>query len=200
MSSPSPYVSVPLDAALWTRFQTLAPLVLVGTVGPDGEPDVAPKHLAMPLSRGTLFGFVCRPDHSTHANALAGEEFTVSFPGPEQVVAVSLAAGPRDPAGGKPTLEMLRLTPATAVRGWLVSGCRAHLECRLTRVVDDLDGEALLVGRVVAAHVSRRVLLDDDADPGQVLAASPLLAYAHPGRVAAVQRSKPFPYHPGFRD
>jgi hypothetical protein len=67
-------------------------------------------------------------------------------------------------------------------------------------VVDDLDGEALLVGRVVAAHVSRRVLLDDDADPGQVLAASPLLAYAHPGRVAAVQRSKPFPYHPGFRD
>jgi flavin reductase (DIM6/NTAB) family NADH-FMN oxidoreductase RutF len=196
-TEPSHYVSVPLDRGLWQRFPTVAPLVLIGTVDEDGVADVAPKHLAMPLSWGTLFGFVCSPDHATYDNALATEEFTVGFPAPEQVVQVSLAAGPRDPDGDKPTLEMLSLTPAVAVRGWLVGGCRAHLECRLVRVVDDLDGNVLLVGRVVAAHVSSRVLLDD-SDVDARLDDAPLLAYVHPGRVAAVHATKPFPYHPGF--
>jgi flavin reductase (DIM6/NTAB) family NADH-FMN oxidoreductase RutF len=205
-TEPSHYVTLPVHGSVFDRFHTVAPLVLIGTLGPDGHPDVAPKHLAMPVSWTSLFGFVCSPDHATYRNALATEQFTVGYPGPDQVVAVSLAAGPRDVRGDKPTLELLSLTPATAVDGVLVGGCRAHLECRLTRVVDDLDGNALLVGRVVAAHVSSRALVEPDgaeADPaddgeGRRLQAAPLLAYAHPGRVAVVHDTKPFPYHPGF--
>jgi flavin reductase (DIM6/NTAB) family NADH-FMN oxidoreductase RutF len=201
VTEPSRYVTLPPDRPPWGRFHTVAPLVLVGTLGVDGRPDVAPKHLAMPMSWTTLFGFVCHPTHATYRNVLATEEFTVGYPNPEQVVAVSLAAGPRDVEGAKPTLELLSLTPATAVTGVLVGGCRAHLECRLTKVVDGLDGNALLVGRVVAAHVSSRALLDedgDDEDAGRLLENAPLLAYAHPGRVGAVHETKPFPYHPGF--
>jgi flavin reductase (DIM6/NTAB) family NADH-FMN oxidoreductase RutF len=206
-TEPSRYLTPPVPGAPFESFHTVSTLVLVGTIGPDGDPDVAPKHLAMPLSWTNLFGFVCSPDHSTYRNVLATEQFTVGYPGPDQVVAVSLAAGPRDLRGAKPTLELLSLTPATTVDGVLVGGCRAHLECRLTRVVDDLDGNALLVGRVVAAHVSSRAMVEpvqadratsDEDDEARRLQAAPLLAYAHPGRVAVVHDTKPFPYHPGF--
>jgi flavin reductase (DIM6/NTAB) family NADH-FMN oxidoreductase RutF len=194
---PSRYVSVPVDS-LWERFSTVAPLVLIGTLEADGSPDVAPKHLAMPLSWRTLFGFVCSPDHATYRNAVATEAFTVGFPTPELVLASSLAAGPRDTDGEKPTLEILSLSPAQVVDGVLVGGCAVNLECRLERVIDDLDDNALLVGRVVAAHVSERALLGADPTAAESIDAAPLLVYVHPGRVASVHDTKPFPYHRGF--
>jgi flavin reductase (DIM6/NTAB) family NADH-FMN oxidoreductase RutF len=195
-TQPSRYVSLQVDE-VWEQVHTLAPLVLVGTLEADGAPDIAPKHLAMPMSWQTLFGFVCSPDHATYRNAVSSEAFTVGFPSPELVLQASLAAGPRDGDGDKPTLELLSLSPARVVDGVLVDGCRLHLECRLERVVDGLDENALLIGRVVAVHASERALRDGDDDA--VLEASPVLAYVHPGRVASVQHTKPFPYHRGFR-
>jgi flavin reductase (DIM6/NTAB) family NADH-FMN oxidoreductase RutF len=173
-------------------------LVLIGTLEADGSPDVAPKHLAMPLSWRTLFGFVCSPDHATYRNAVATETFTVGFPSPELVLASSLAAGPRDTDGDKPTLEMLSLSPAHVVDGVLVGGCAVSLECRLERVIDDLDENSLLVGRVVAAHASERALLDTAPAATPRPDGGPLLVYVHPGRVASVHDTKPFPYHRGF--
>lgn len=198
VNEPSHYVPLSLDGPLWDRFYSVAPLVLVGTLEPDGTPDIAPKHLAMPMSWRTLFGFVCSPDHATYRNALATEEFTVGYPSPELVLAASLAASPRDADGTKPTLELMSLAPAQAVNGVLVEGCRVQLECRLDRVVAELDDNALLIGRVVAAYVSQRALRENEQDAHDHIAATPVLAYVHPGRVAAVHETKPFPYHRGF--
>jgi flavin reductase (DIM6/NTAB) family NADH-FMN oxidoreductase RutF len=199
-AGPRRYRTVDLTAmpTLWDRFFTVAPLVLVGTIEPDGEADVAPKHLAMPLGRGSLFAFVCTPEHATYRNALSTESFTVGYPTPRQVTHTSMAAAPRASDGSKPTLGVLSLSPARVVDGVLVDGCLAQLECRLDRVVDDLDGESLVVGRVMAAHISERVLRADGVDDDALLRAAPPLAYLHPGRVAAVTDSKPFPYHRGF--
>lgn len=189
-SEPSRYVELDPTDDLFDSFYTVAPLVLVGTVEGDGSPDVAPKHQATPLGHTTLFGFVCSPTHATYRNVVATESFTVGYPPPGMVVAASLAAGPRDAAGGKPTLDLISLSPARSVPGVLVDGCRVQLECRLERVVDDLDGSALVVGRVVAAYASQKAL--DDS--------TPLLAYVHPGRVASVHGTKEFPYHRGFHN
>ena len=46
---------------VWERFFTVAPLVLIGTQEPDGGHDLAPKHMAMPVSWQNYFGFVCAP-------------------------------------------------------------------------------------------------------------------------------------------
>jgi flavin reductase (DIM6/NTAB) family NADH-FMN oxidoreductase RutF len=199
-TEPSRYVPLSVDTAVWDDYYSVAPLVLVGTMEVDGSPDVAPKHLAMPLSRGPLFGFVCRPEHATYRNALATSAFTVGYPSPSMVLAASLAAGPRDADGTKPTLDMVSLSPARVVDGVLVDGCRVQLECRLDRVIDDLDDSALIIGRVVAAHASQRALREVPDTAHDALANAPLLVYVHPGRVAAVHETKPFPYHRGFHE
>jgi flavin reductase (DIM6/NTAB) family NADH-FMN oxidoreductase RutF len=80
-----------------------------------------------------------------------------------------------------------------------VDGCRAHLECRLDRVVDGLDASSLLVGRVMAAHVSERARRQPDRDREDLVRTAPLLAYVHPGRVASVRATKEYPYHCGVR-
>lgn len=187
-SEPTRYVELDPADGLWDSFYSVAPLVLVATLEADGSPDVAPKHQATPLGHTPLFGFVCSPAHATYRNAVATESFTVGFPPPGMVVAASLAAAPRDAAGDKPTLDLVSLSPARAVRGVLVDGCRVQVECRLERVVDDLDGSALVVGRVVAALAS----------PKAQEHTTPLLAYVHPGRVTSVRETKEFPYHRGF--
>lgn len=187
-ANPTHYASLDLGGSIWDEFSTIAPLVLVGTIEADGSPDIAPKHQAMPLGSGAHFGFVCRHDHATYRNAVATESFSVGYPSPDMVLQTSLAAAPRDSAGAKPTLEVLSLSPARVIDGVLVDGCRVQLECRLERILDELDDSALLVGRVVAAYAS----------PAAMAEQTTLLAYVHPGRVAAVHETKPFPYHRGF--
>ena len=188
------------DDALWDRFFTVAPLVLVGTLEPDGSADIAPKHQATPIGSSELFGFVCRPEHATLRNARARQCFTVSYPTPAMILQASLAASPRDSDGGKPTLELVSLSPAQVVDGVLVDGSRAHLECRLVRVVDDLAGNALVIGQVVAAAVSQSAHREPGTDDADLIDHAPLLAYVHPGRVAAIHATKDFPYHAGFHD
>ncbi len=188
------------DQSLWDGFFTVAPLVLIGTLEPDGSADIAPKHQATPIGSTGLFGFVCRPEHATLRNIRTTQCFTVGYPTPGMVLQTSLAASPRDSAGEKPTLELLSLSPAQVVEGVRVDGCRAHLECRLVEVVDDLDGNALVIGRVVAAAVSDSARREPGTDDGARIEDAPLLAYLHPGRVAAIHHTKDFPYHSGFHE
>lgn len=197
-STKTRYVSVPTEHSVWERFPILAPLVLVGTIEPDGEPDIAPKHLAMPMSWGNLFGFVCHPEHGTYKNLVANGSFSVGYPTPEMLLHTSLAAAPRASDGSKPTVQVLPTSAAKKIDGVLVDGCRLHLECTLDRVIDDLDGNVLVIGRVVAAHVAEQILRTFDVDDADLIHASPLLAYVHPGRVATVAETVSFPYHQGF--
>ena len=78
MALPEHVRSLPLDEPVWERFFTVFPLVLVGTREEDGGHDLAPKHLAMPLSWGNWFGFVCTPRHRTYENAVRMGAFTFS--------------------------------------------------------------------------------------------------------------------------
>jgi flavin reductase (DIM6/NTAB) family NADH-FMN oxidoreductase RutF len=176
----------------------VAPLVLVGTREPDGRFDLAPKHLAMPLSWQNHFGFVCTPRHSTYANALRERAFTVSYPRPAQLVHTSLAASPRCADGTKPVVAALPTRPAARVAGVLVDGASLALECELERVVDGFGENALLVGRIVAAWADPAALIGAEREPEQVLAEAPLLAYVHPGRFAEIAAAYSFPMPEGM--
>ena len=42
-------IAVDVDRPIWDHFFMVAPLVVVGTLEADGQPDLAPKHMAMPM-------------------------------------------------------------------------------------------------------------------------------------------------------
>lgn len=199
MSSwPEDLVTLEPGPDLWSRIFTVAPLVLVGTREEDGSWDLAPKHMAMPLGWSARFGFICTPKHGTYRNALREGGFTVSYPRPSQLLSVSLAAAPRCDDSSKPALAALPVFEARSVKGPLLQDAYLHLECRLDRTVDDLDGASLVMGEIVAAHAASEAVRRPGVDDADLLAAAPLLAYLYPGRWSKVDATQAFPFHKGF--
>ena len=199
MGIPEQLVTLPMDEPIWERFFSVFPLVLVGTREADGGYDLAPKHMAMPVSWQNWFGFVCTPRHHTYQNTVRSRAFTVSYPRPEQLIYSSLAAGPRMPNAAKPALQALPVIPARRVDGVLVDGCDVYLECELDRLVDGLGDNSLIIGRVVAAHFHPRALRSDDREDNELVHDEPLLAYLYPERCAFIDRSQGFPLPAGFK-
>jgi flavin reductase (DIM6/NTAB) family NADH-FMN oxidoreductase RutF len=199
MSASSDRITLPVDEPLWERFFSVFPLVLVGTREPDGGHDLAPKHMAMPLSWEAWFGFVCTPRHGTYRNVQRTGAFTVSYPRAAQVVQTALAAAPRCDDDTKPALQALPVTEATRVDGVLVDDCPLCLECELDRFVDGLGENSLIIGRVLAAHVDRAALRGADVDDAELLLNSPLFSYLYPGRFAEISQTQAFPMPAGFK-
>lgn len=183
---------------IWDRFFSVAPLALVGSKEFDGSFDLAPKHMAMPVGWQNYWCFVCTPRHATYRNIEWHGQFTVSFPAPDQMVAASMAAGPRGPEGVKPSLEALETFPARTVEGVLVEHSRLWLECELERIVDGFGENSIVVGTVVAAAAPEQSLRSADQDDADLLHSAPLAAYVSPGRFASVGETYSFPYYVDF--
>ena len=191
-------VPLTVDHPIWDRFLTVAPLVVVGTRESSGEFDLAPKHMATPLSWENHFGFVCTPDHSTYQNIKREKAFTVSFPNPDQVLMASLAAAPRWDDTSKPSLKALQTFPASVVDGVLLTNSYLYLECELDRIIDGFGSNSLIAGRIVAAQVSAKALRTNDRTDQDVLKDSPLMAFLPPARYAKIEESFSFPFPKGF--
>jgi flavin reductase (DIM6/NTAB) family NADH-FMN oxidoreductase RutF len=196
-STESDFVTLDPQHPVWERCFLVAPLVLIGSVEEDGSHDLAPKHLATPLSWTNHFGFVCTPTHGTYRNVARTKQFTVSFPRPDQVVLTSLAAAPRCDAV-KPSLAGIPVSRAERVDGVVVDGVYLQLECELDRIVDGFGDNSLVAGTIVAARAASEYLRDPDKDDPDVLANAPALAYLHPGRFARIGETFSFPFHTGF--
>src|SRR5215208_4730996 len=54
-------VTLPLDAPIWERAFAVNPLVLIGSKEGNGNYNLAPKHMAMPMGWENYFGVVCTP-------------------------------------------------------------------------------------------------------------------------------------------
>lgn len=192
------HVDLDCDVPIWDRFFLVHQLVVIGTVEPDGSPDFAPKHMAGPIAWENLFGFACAPNHATYRNLMRTETFTVSYPRPDQIVLVSMAAAPREADDSKPSVSVLPSVSASVVEGPFLADATVHLECRLERVVDDLAANSLVIGRVVAASLDPAALRQLDREDEAVLAEAPLLAYLQPNRYTAINAGVSFPFHAGW--
>ena len=192
-------ITLDVSTSIWDRFFTLAPMVLVGTIEPDGEPDFAPKHLATPMSWDNYFGFVCTPRHATYQNVERTGVFTVTYPRPSQVLYASLAASPRCGDHDKPALRAFDTVQATKVDGLFVRDGYIFLECELCKIVDGFGVNSLITGRILAAHVHEDALRSSDADDQELIRKSPLFAYLYPGRFASIADSNAFPMPAGLR-
>jgi flavin reductase (DIM6/NTAB) family NADH-FMN oxidoreductase RutF len=190
----------PLNLAerIWERFFTVAPLVLVGTVDPDGSADLAPKHMAFPLGWDNYFGFVCTPSHSTYRNIERSGGFAVSYPRPSAIVAASLAASPRC-EDAKPVVGLLDSFPAQKVSGVFIKDSYLFLECELVQFVGGFGDNELVAGKVVAAYIHPDALRSSDRDDADILLDAPQVAYLYPGRFAIIDETQAFPFPAGMR-
>ncbi|MFB6347508.1 MAG: flavin reductase [bacterium] len=173
-------------------------VVLIGTHEEDGSTDLAPKHMITPLGWDDYFGFVCTPEHSTFQNVKRTEEFTVSYPRPEQIVSVSLSAEPRSGDDKKPDLNELDTVPATAVEAECLQDAYIYLECTLEGISQDFGENNLIAGNIVAKHVHSDALRSTDRDDNDVINQNPLLTYLHPGRYSTIDDSNAFPFPKDF--
>jgi flavin reductase (DIM6/NTAB) family NADH-FMN oxidoreductase RutF len=187
-----------LGYPIWDRCFTVAPLVLVGTIDPDGKPDLAPKHMAFPLGWDNYFGFVCTPSHATFRNVERTRSFAVTYPRSTDVVVASLTAAPRC-EDTKPIVGMLDTFPANQVEGVFVRNGYLFLECALEQIVTGFGRNALIAGRIVAAHVDPAALRSSDRDDAEILLEVPQLAYLYPGRFAVIDATQAFPFPSGMR-
>ena len=200
MKSNAPENMVPLElSTIWERVFTVAPLVIIGTREENGRFDLAPKHLATPLSWKNHFGFVCTPAHATYQNIKREKVFTVSYPRPTQMVLTSLTASPRDEDGAKPALSLLSTFPAQKINGRFIQDGYLYFECELDRIIDGFDVNSLIAGRIIAAYAAADSLRQSDLDDNELLHNAPLLAYVNWGRFARISESYAFPFMTGFK-
>ena len=197
MSESATPVPLPAGFDLWEQVFVPAPLVLVGTVDEDGTVDLAPKHQATPLGWGDWYGFVCTSRHRTYANARRTGQFTVSYPTPDQVVAIGQAAAHRVD-GDKPTLAVVEQIPAVAVDGALAARASLWLECEVDRIVEGFDTHDLIVGRIIRAAAPSWAIRDPDRDDAEAIHAHPSLVFLSPARFASVSETLAFPFPSEF--
>jgi flavin reductase (DIM6/NTAB) family NADH-FMN oxidoreductase RutF len=192
-------IPLSLDPPLWDCVFTVAPLVIIGTREVDGTFNLAPKHLATPLSWTNHFGFVCMPGHATYKNIKREGFFTVSYPRPTQMLLASLTAAPREDDGRKLALDLLPTFPARQGEALFIEDAYLFLECELDRIIDGFDTNSLIASRIIAAYVAPDSLRQPGTDDNELLAEAPLLAYINWGRFAAIRQSFAFPFTKGFK-
>ena len=192
-------IELDLERPIWDSFFNVYPLVVIGTKEPDGTDDLAPKHLAIPVSWENYFGFVCTPNHRTYQNIVRTQQFTVTYARPTQVVLASLAATPRCEDGSKPIVDQLPTIPAKDVDAVLMKDGYLFLECTLHKIYDDFGNNSLITGRILSARIANDALRIADGDDQQLLQQAPLLAYLYPGRFAEISNTQKMPLPKGFK-
>lgn len=192
-------IELDIERPIWDRFFNVYPLVVIGTREPDGTDDLAPKHLAIPVSWENYFGFVCTPKHRTYQNIVRTRQFTVTYARPTQVVLASLAATPRCEDGSKPIVDQLPTIPAKDVDAVLMKDGYLFLECTLHEIYDDFGDNSLITGLILSARIAEDAMRVADGDDQQLLQQAPLLAYLYPGRFAEISDTQKMPLPRGFK-
>jgi flavin reductase (DIM6/NTAB) family NADH-FMN oxidoreductase RutF len=192
-------IELDTSSSIWESFFTVFPLVVIGTRETDGSDDLAPKHLAMPMSWQNHFGFVCTPRHNTYQNIQRDGQFAVTYMRPSQTVLASLAATPRCEDGSKPITQALPIFAADTVNASFVQDGYLFLECELQQIVDDLGENSLIIGRIQRASVAEDALRSSGQDDEDLVYSAPLLAYLYPGRFAEIASSTKLPFPAGFK-
>ncbi len=198
--SQNKFYTLDTSIPIWERIFTVAPLIVIGTK--EGATyNLAPKHMATPIGFDNYFGFVCTPNHATYQNIKETQEFTVSFPTPDQVTLASLSATPRcdDNLGTKPILETLPTIKASLVDAPCIESSYLFLECKLFKIIDDFNENSIITGKIIAAHVDKNYLKVSEKDEQKQLKENPLLVYISQGRFARITETYNFPFPKNFK-
>ena len=193
------WINIGIDDSFWDRFYLPFPLVVIGSKE-NNHFDLAPKHMAIPMSWENHYGFVCSPEHSTYQNIKEHGFFTVSYPKPSQVVSTSLTASPREGTNSdKAILDFIQTVPAEQIDGVFLKDSFLMLECKLFKIYDDFGRNSLITVIIINARAHVDYLRNNDKDEQHQLHKHPLLTYLHPGRFAAIRETSAFPFPLNFK-
>ena len=198
--SQNKFYELDTSSPIWERIFTVAPLIIIGTK--EGATyNLAPKHMATPIGFDNYFGFVCTPKHATYQNIKDTQEFTVSFPIPDQVTLASLSATPRcdDNLGTKPIIQTLPSVKGSRVDALCLEASYLFLECKLFKIIDGFNENSIITGKIIAAHVDKNYLKASEIDEQQQLKENPLLVYISQGRFARITETYNFPFPKNFK-
>jgi len=193
------WINIELNNSFWERFYLPFPLVIIGSKEGDHY-DLAPKHMAIPLSWENHYGFVCTPRHSTYQNIKKHGFFTVSYPMPDQITLTSLTASPRSDGDlDKAILDQINTIPASKIEGVFLKDSFLMLECKLYKIYDDFGQNSLITGKIIQAKAHEDYLRESDKNEQIQLFKNPLLSYLHPGRYAIIKETAVFPLPKDFK-
>ena len=198
--SQNKFYTLDTSIPIWESIFTVAPLIVIGTKE-GGAYNLAPKHMATPIGFDNYFGFVCTPKHGTYQNIKETQEFTVSFPIPDQVVLASLSAMPRcdDSFGTKPIIQALPSIKGSLVDALFLEASYLFFECKLFKIIDGFNENSIITGKIIAAHVDKKYMKTFEKDEQQQLIENPLLAYISKGRFARITETYNFPFPKNFK-
>ena len=155
-------VAFPRDKGQWHPSVLPGPIVLVSTVDPDGEPNIAPKSfVSMMAFGGPLLAFGCHRSHATARNAERAGEFVVNFP--PEALAERIWAMVASHGADRIRRSGLSCQPAQVVAPPLIAECKAHLECKVASITR-LGAEVVIFGAIVAAAIDEDCLGSSLAD------------------------------------
>ncbi|MDZ7716767.1 MAG: flavin reductase [Balneolaceae bacterium] len=194
-------IKIDIDENLWSRCYTVHSLIIIGSKEENGDYNLAPKHMAMPLGFNNYFAFMGTPRKSTYKNIEREKVFTVSYPRSSQIVLSSLAASAREEDATKPIVETLPTVEAQEIEGQFLEDSYFQLECKLSEMMGKFGEWEIIVGKVLTAYVSEDMIRKDgdDSDGNKLIYNSPLLAYLHPDRFSVIKESNKFPFPKDFK-
>jgi len=196
--STSQLKTISTEHPIWDRFFTVNPLVVIGTLEVDGNYDLAPKHMAIPMGWNNYFGFICTSRHNTYTNIQHEKEFSVSYPKPTQAILTSLTASPRCEDQTKPIVEQIPTVACTQINSICLRDATIHLECKLHKIIDEFGENSLITGTIIEARVEQKALRRKDRDDHYTIEKTPLLAYLNPGQYSIINQSNTFPFPKNF--
>ena len=192
-------VNIEVDSSFWDRFFLPFPLVVIGSKEGDAY-DLAPKHMAIPLSWENHYGFVCTEKHATYHNIKEHGFFTVSYPKVDQLALASLTASQRSiKANDKMILNHIDNIPAEVIDGIFLKDSFLMLECKLFKIIDGFGVNSLITGTIIHAQIDEEYLRSEDKNEQTQIYNHPVLSYIHPGRYAAVKDTAIFPFPKDFK-
>ncbi len=148
------------------------PIGWIGTLGPNGLPNLAPFSFFNVVA-GTPPTVLFSPGRragtpkDTLANVVTNREFTVSVVDEPLAEAMNLTAGEYPPEVDEFAVAKLTGRPGDVVEAPVVVEAPASLECRVTHIVElaDPSTNAVVFGEVVRIHVRTDLLDGSGIDP-----------------------------------
>ena len=197
----SKMIEITEEGNLWNRCFMVHSLVVIGSKEENGAYNFAPKHMAMPLGFDRYFGFMGTPRKTTYQNIKREKVFTVSYPGPDQLVISSLTASRREEDDTKPIIEQIPTDDAKQIEGKFIKGSYFQMECKFHKMLGKFGEWEMIVGEIVAAYVHEDVLRreGEDQKDNKIIRENPLLAYLHPDRFGTIKKSHAFPFPKDFK-
>jgi len=192
-------VNIKIESNFWDRFFLPFPLVVVGSKE-GNKYDLAPKHMAIPISWENHYGFVCTEKHATYRNIKEHGFFTVSYPKVNQLAMASLTACQRsDEDRDKMILDHIEKIPAVKVDGVFLNDSFLMLECELYKIIDGFGINSFITGKIIHARIDEEYLREVDKNEQVQIYKHPVLSYIHPGRYAAIKDTSVFPFPKDFK-